>query len=203
MCIRDRFYSLAPSGLSGSLRERERIGTYLHMLIWAVLPALLQAAAVGYLRAWQRLPTAALVILATAVAYVLALPAAVAADGLAGAAAAVAATHAVSLLLLVGFHHNAFHAREPPLAPPPAHSPPEQAGLATAAAERLRDLLSGFPFAALLATLRAGPAPMLVFFSLWLGCDAAAVAAISIVFALLQVPTVGADCGDSTSRVVN
>lgn len=159
---------------------------YMPTMVWAVAPGLLQAAALGYLRAWQRLPTASLVIVATAIAYIGLLPRALAAGGLRGAAVAVAAVHFASLLLLLAFHRNAFRAREPPPPPPPVPPPPPPPPLAAVAAERFRDLCAGFPFAALLATLRAGPAPMLVLFSLCFGCDAPAVAAISILFALLQ-----------------
>ena len=166
------------------LREAHQ---YIPTLVWAVAPGLLQAAALGYLRAWQRLPTASLVIMGAALAYILLLPSCLAAGGLRAAAGAVAAFHAASLLLLLGFHSNAFRAREPPSTLPPSVPPPPAPPLATAAAERLRDLFSGFPFAALLATLRAGPAPMLLLFSLCFGCEPASVAALAILFALLQV----------------
>eukprot|EP00962_Isochrysis_galbana_P021507 scaffold6348_cov117-Isochrysis_galbana.AAC.4 len=72
-------------------------GEYMPTLVLAVAPGLLQAAALGYLRAWQRLPTASLVIVATTLAYIWLLPRALSAGGLRGAAVAVAVVHAASL----------------------------------------------------------------------------------------------------------
>jgi len=152
--------------------------SYLPLLSASALPLLLHAAALGYLRAWQRMSTAAVATLVVALLYALLLPAAVKTAGLPAAALSTAALHCASLVALVASHPNAFTAA------PAAASPPLP--LPLAAYDRFLDVCHGFGGAATLALLRAGSSPMLLLFALGGGCDADAVAALSLLFALLQ-----------------
>ena len=98
--------------------------------------------------------------------------------GLPAAALSAAALHCASLVALVASHPNAFTAA------PAAASPPLP--LPLAAYDRFLDVCRGFGGAAALALLRAGSSPMLLLIALGGGCDAAAVAALSLLLALLQ-----------------